>query len=203
MKLLVATHNRGKVKEISAILDGSGIEVSSLSDIGYEDDIPETGLSFFENASIKSKTLHKLYPDSYVLADDSGLEVDALDGAPGIYSARYAGENSTQIQLINKLLQQMNGIPFDKRSARFVCVMALIAPDGTVYSSRGECEGAIAFAPRGILGFGYDPVFLPSELGSAVTLAEVPEDVKNRISHRGRALSNIRAILEEIARRGL
>ncbi len=203
MKLLVATHNRGKLKEIQAILKDNGIDIQSLSDIGFEDDIPEVGDSFFENASIKAKTLHKLYPDRYVLADDSGLETDALDGAPGIYSARYAGENSTQVQLINKLLQEMNGVPFENRSARFVCVMALISPDGTVYSSRGECEGAIAFAPRGILGFGYDPVFLPAELGFTKTLAEVPEEVKNRISHRARALSNIRAIVGEIVRRKL
>lgn len=201
MKLLAATHNKGKLKEIRAILDGSPVEVVSLDDVGYADDIPETGQSFFENASIKARTLKELFPDYYVLADDSGLEVDALNGAPGVRSARYAGDNSTQLQLINKLLGEMTGIPSPARSARFVCVMVLISPEGIIHSSRGECPGAISFSPAGSNGFGYDPVFLPSEFGYAHTLAEVPDELKNRISHRARALSNIRAILTEIARR--
>ena len=199
MEIIVATHNQGKMKEIREILSSETIVLKSLSDILYNDDIVENGESFFQNAVIKAKTLSGIAPSSYILSDDSGLEVDALDGAPGIYSARYAGENAAQSGLINKLINELNGIPEEKRSARFVCVMVVLSPEGKIYSARGECEGKIAFSPRGINGFGYDPVFIPSETGFGPTMAELSPEIKNRISHRAHALTKIRNIIMELA----
>lgn len=200
MELIVATHNQGKIREIREIFRYEEIKLLSLSDLNYHQEIEETGQSFFENAKIKAETLHNIYTDKYILADDSGLEVDALDGAPGIYSARYAGENATQEQLINKLLKEMRTVPPDRRTARFICIMVLISPDNTIYSARGVCEGKIAAGPRGIHGFGYDPIFLTKDFDYQFTMSELFPDMKNRISHRSRALADIRKVLQKILR---
>lgn len=200
MDVIVATHNQGKMREIREIFRDTDLQLFSLSDMNYRKEIPETGMSFFENAKIKADTIRTEFVGYYVLADDSGLEVDALDRAPGIYSARYAGENATQEQLINKLLTEMRSVPPDQRTARFVCVMVLLSPEGTVYSARGECEGMIAPGPRGGNGFGYDPVFLAKDFGFQHTMAELSAETKNRISHRSRALESVRTVISGLAR---
>lgn len=198
MRIISATSNQGKIKEISSILNG--FEVLSLKDIGFKKEIPENGVSFRENAFIKAETVYTLfhaqYPDTFILADDSGLEVEALDGRPGVFSARYAGENSTQQMLIDKLLEEMRNIPVQDRAARFVCHMALITPNNVKYDAKGECRGRIAEKPSGKNGFGYDPVFLVEEFNYEKTMAELPEEVKNGLSHRRKALDGISMIIK-------
>jgi XTP/dITP diphosphohydrolase len=200
MRIIVATSNQGKIREIGSIL--KGFEVLSLKDIGFKQDIPETGVTFSENAFIKAETVYRLfhdrYPDAFFLADDSGLEVDALGGKPGIFSARYAGENSTQQMLIDKLLDEMKNVPPLKRQARFVCHMALITPSNEKQDARGECAGKISDKPAGTNGFGYDPVFLVEEYKFEKTMAELPEEIKNGLSHRRKALNAVRLILERL-----
>ncbi len=196
MQIIVASSNKSKLNEIRHYL--MEFEILSLKDISYDDEIIEDGSSFYENALIKARAIHKLYPQSYILADDSGLEVDALSGRPGIYSARYAGENSTQEMLINKLLGELKDIPFPQRSARFVSMMLILTPQGNIHSALGECHGKIAFAPRGIDGFGYDPVFLPEVFQYSRTFAEVDLDIKNKISHRARALEQVKEIFKQL-----
>ncbi len=198
MKLIIASNNQGKIKEIRSLLNHPELIISGLREIGFTEDIEETGSSFYQNALIKAQAIRKLYPDAFVLSDDSGLEVDALNGEPGIYSARYAGPDSTQEQLINKLLKALEGVPFNQRTARFVCMMVLISPDSSIHSAQGICSGSIAFAPRGIQGFGYDPIFLPEFYHYSQTFAEIDLDAKNKISHRSRALQQITATLEHL-----
>jgi XTP/dITP diphosphohydrolase len=197
--ILAATSNQGKVREIRQILSGN--DVLSLKDTGFQGDIPETGDTFLENATIKAmavyKIYHSLYPEAYVLADDSGLEVDALDGQPGVLSARYAGENSTQQELIAKLLKEMQNVPEKKRNARFFCQMVLVSPDKTVFTAEGTCGGRISMQASGTNGFGYDPVFLVGEYQYQCTMADLPEEDKNKISHRRKALNGIRNILDK------
>lgn len=192
-RLLVATNNKGKLKEIREILDG--VEVLGLSDLPISIEIEEDGDTFEANALKKANTLmHEL--NVPVLADDSGLSVDALGGRPGIYSARYAGEDATDEDNMKKLLEEMARFDKSQRTARFVCVMCLVLPDGTHHTVRGETEGRILEAPRGENGFGYDPLFFNEEYGK--TFAELSSEEKHAVSHRGRALAKMCEILNQI-----
>ena len=198
MKLIVATHNRGKVVEIRGLLTGLDIEPLSLEDVGYHDEIVEDGLTYFANSLIKARALQPHFPDNAILADDSGLEVFYLDNRPGIHSARYAGPKPIQGAMVNKLLHEMDEVPANRRGARFVSVMVMLLPDGMLFTSRGECYGVIGTSPRGSNGFGFDPVFLPVEFQFQHTMAELPLDIKNQISHRARALSGVKDMLSEL-----
>ena len=194
MRLILASGNKSKLKEIKAIV-GDLFPVYSKNELGFDREIVEKGKSFFENALIKALAIHQEFPNDWVLSDDSGLEVDALHGAPGIYSARYAGENATQEMLINKLLDALKDTPFPERSARFQCNAVLISAKSEIHSTMGTVEGMIAFAPRGISGFGYDPVFLPYALQLKQTFAEIDQNLKNQLSHRGKAFAQMGQLL--------
>ncbi|WAM32236.1 XTP/dITP diphosphatase [Caldicellulosiruptor naganoensis] len=194
-KLLVATKNRGKAKEIKELIGDFFDEVLTLSDFEGNINIIEDGKTFEENALKKAKTIYDLYRLP-TLADDSGLEVDALGGRPGVYSARYAGENATDEERIKKLLEELRDVPCEKRGAQFVCVLTFIDENGRVYQTKGICRGKIGFEPRGKNGFGYDPVFIPE--GSTLTFAELESEEKNRISHRAKAFEKLKRILGEI-----
>jgi XTP/dITP diphosphohydrolase len=193
--LLVATHNQDKLREIRAILAGSGWDVLGLDSIAQYPEPEETGETFVENSLLKAR---EGYHRSKILtvADDSGLEVDALDGRPGVLSARYAGPNSSYADLVAKLLSEMRGIPADKRTARFHCAMSLVG-EGTELSWDGSVEGTITTEVHGTGGFGYDPVFYSQELGK--TFAEATPEEKNRVSHRGKALQQLRGHLDLLA----
>lgn len=184
-KLLVATGNQGKLKEIREIL--SDIEVLGLSDVGIECDVEETGTTFAENAYIKAFEVSER-TGLPVLADDSGLEVEALGGRPGVYSARFAGEHATDDENVNKLLAELKDVPKDKRGARFACAMCLIFPDGRKIKTFGtSCPGIIVDRKRGENGFGYDPVFFAPVYGK--TFSEMTMEEKNKVSHRKAALT--------------
>lgn len=193
MELIAATGNQGKVKEIRAILGKLGFEIFSLRDMKIETEIEENGESFEENALIKARTIAKMTKKA-VIADDSGLCVDALGGAPGIYSARYAGENATDEMRIQKLLESMKNVPSEDRGAHFVCAVALVLPDGREFTVRGCVYGHIALAPEGNGGFGYDPVFCSDETGRIFACMSAEE--KNAISHRSRALKKLAELFE-------
>lgn len=191
-ELAVATRNAGKLKEIRQLLEGNVGMIYSLADFPEMPDIVEDGVSFEENALKKAKlTAQRL--EKPVLADDSGLCVDALGGRPGIYSARFAGSGADDKENNKKLLAELAGIPFNKRSASFQCVIALCFPDGSQQTFFGELKGMILDEARGANGFGYDPLFLIPEYGK--TLAELSSVIKNRISHRGRALAELKNFL--------
>jgi len=191
-KFIAATKNKGKIKEIKEILSNLPFEVLSMQEAGIDKDIEENGKTFEENALIKAKEVQKISGE-IVMADDSGLEVDYLGGAPGIYSSRFAGEEADDTDRVNKLLGMMEGVPFEKRTARFVCAVAVAFPGGESFTVRGTCEGYISLKPEGDKGFGYDPVFFIPEHG--MTIAQMEAEEKNRISHRGKAL---RLMLEEL-----
>ena len=196
MKLVLATQNQGKIREIGEILqDQNGVELLSLRNYPDAPDVVEDGKTYEENAIKKASTLAK-YTGHLTIADDSGLEVDALDGAPGVHSARYAGENASDQDRIVKLLDALQNIPDDRRSARFICTMAIAAPLAQVRVVRGDCEGRITRAPCGVSGFGYDPVFVPT--GYDKTFAELGDEIKNQVSHRAKALIMARNILSEM-----
>ncbi len=178
---------------------GPGYELLTLLDIGPNIDIPELGATYEENARAKAMAGARL-GNLVTLGDDSGLEVDALGGKPGTLSARFAGENATDAQRVAYLLSLLKDIPREKRTARFICVIAIATPSGRVELCRAACEGYITFEPRGDNGFGYDPVFFFPELGK--TMAELSMDVKNTVSHRSRAAQKARVILEELVRSG-
>lgn len=188
MDLIVATGNAGKLKEIRRLLEGSGIEVKGLDAFPELPEVEEDGETFKQNARKKASVIAGK-TGCLTLADDSGLTVEALDGRPGIYSARYAGESANDADNNRKLLQELADVSIDKRQAAFCCVMALCQPEGDCHFFSGRLEGVIAEAPRGEGGFGYDPLFLVKEYGK--TLAELPMEVKNRISHRGQALRQV------------
>lgn len=192
MKLVLATGNQGKVKEMKAILDELNIEVYSLKDFPEIDEIVEDGATFAENAVIKARAVSKA-TDLVALADDSGLEVDYLDGAPGIYSARFAGEGKSDADNNDKLLSLLQEVPGNQRTARFRCVIAICTPGGQVYTADGTFEGLIGFELKGDKGFGYDPLFYLPEYGK--TSAELDPDLKNQISHRGKALAKAKSVL--------
>ena len=195
-RLVLATGNPGKLRELQALLEGSGIEVCPQSDFGVPE-VAETGLSFVENALIKARNAarHSGLP---AIADDSGLEVDALDGAPGIYSARYAGPDASDRDNLEKLLDALRDVPEPQRGARFQCLMVYLrhAEDPTPVICQGTWEGRILTRPQGEGGFGYDPVFLVPDQGCSS--AQLPAEVKNRLSHRGRAL---RALVAQLTGR--
>ena len=197
MKLLIATHNRGKLREYRELLDGLPYELVTLDDVGITHDIEETGATFEENARIKA-IAYSQQSGLLTIADDSGLEVDALGGEPGVYSKRYAGDGASDSDRIHFLLNKLRDVPDTKRSARFRCVIVIADAQGKQWTSAGKCEGKIAFAPRGTNGFGYDPVFLMADYNFVQTMAELPEAEKNRVSHRGRATEGARKILESL-----
>ena len=189
--LLLGTRNLGKIREITSILEDSGWSFSSPQD--NVETPPEDGKTFTDNATAKAR-FYATACGLWALADDSGLEVDALGGAPGVYSARYAGDNASDADRRALLLSELAQVSEKDRRARFVSVVVIASADGTVLNvSEGICEGTITFAPRGNGGFGYDPLFVPD--GYSQTFAELPETVKNRISHRARALLKTRQFL--------
>ena len=197
--LLIASNNHNKIKELKHILKDTDFKIVAPSDIGGIEEVEETGSTFEENAILKATAIAE-HNHTYVFADDSGLEVEALDNRPGIYSARYAGAGAKNEQRIEKLLKEMAGMT--NRKARFVCVIAISNPKGKAMTFRGEIYGKIISAPRGNNGFGYDPVFQPE--GYNETFAELDSEIKNRISHRAiatkkalDALKNIRINAEK------
>ena len=195
--LLVATTNRGKFAEIMSILKQLHVKLISISDLKDPPTVIEDGASFEENAIKKARTFAE-YSGFYTLADDSGLEVDTLNGAPGIYSARYSGEEGNDDKNNQKLLDRLKHVPEEKRSARFVCALALCAPrsrGGKEWIVRGSCEGYIGFAAKGKKGFGYDPLFFFPPFGK--TFGEIDRQEKARVSHRGKALKKLAEILPE------
>jgi XTP/dITP diphosphohydrolase len=196
-KIILATRNEDKVREIGHILGSLPLALLSLKDFPGIPEIAEDGATFLENARKKALTVQEL-TGLASLADDSGLEVEALNGRPGIMSRRFAGPGATYADNNLKLIDQMKGIPFDSRRARFVCVAALAAPDGKVHLSEGELSGYIAESPRGEGGFGYDPLFYLPEYGK--TVAELDAETKNAISHRAKAMGAMREILQTLAR---
>jgi XTP/dITP diphosphohydrolase len=197
VKLLIATHNPGKVKEYEELLAGLPLELTSPAEEALDIEVDETGGSFAENASLKA-TAYAKASGLLTLADDSGLEVDALSGEPGIRSARYAGRGASDEERYRLLLEKLRGVPWEKRTARFRCVIAVATPEGQIHTAEGACEGIIAFEPKGEHGFGYDPVFYFQEYGK--TMAELPLEIKNRISHRAKAAQKARAAIETASR---
>jgi XTP/dITP diphosphohydrolase len=194
-KLLLATSNLAKVREYRSLLSGVPYELVTLAEEGIGDIAGEEAETLEENAILKATT-YAARGQLLALADDSGLEVDALAGEPGARSARYAGQVASDRELIDYLLAKLEGVPWDKRAARFRCFIALARPGGEVELCCGECHGLISFEPRGEGGFGYDPIFYLPELGK--TMAELPPGVKNQVSHRARAAQGARLVLEKL-----
>ena len=190
--IVFATQNEGKMREIREILAGLDAEVLSMKEAGIQADIVEDGKTFEENAIIKATAICRM-TGSIVLADDSGLVIDALNGEPGIYSARYMGEDTDYHTKNHNLIDRLSGVPDEKRTARFVCAVAAAFPDGTVKTAMGTMEGRIGYEEAGENGFGYDPIFFLPEYGC--TSAEISMEEKDRISHRGKALREIRKYL--------
>ncbi|HEM61798.1 MAG TPA: XTP/dITP diphosphatase [Chloroflexi bacterium] len=197
-KLLVATRNQGKVREYRRLLASLPVEITYLDQEGIDHQIVETGSTFTDNAVQKARGYASL-SGLLTLADDSGLEVDALAGEPGVHSARYAGEKATDEERYQLLLERLKGVRWEDRTARFRCVMAVAEPGGDIHTAEGVCEGLIALAPAGDFGFGYDPVFYLPEHDK--TMAQLDPEVKNRISHRARAARKIRPVLARLLRR--
>ena len=198
-RIIFATGNQDKMKEIREIMEGfringSEVEILSMKEAGIYADIVEDGTTFVENATIKAKTVAALAPGDLIMADDSGLEIDALNKEPGIYSARYLGEKTPYHVKNTALMERLNGVPDEKRTARFVCAVAAIMPDGTLLTAQKTFEGRIGHEERGENGFGFDPIFLfPPYIQ---TSAELTEEEKNAISHRGKALRSMREQIE-------
>ena len=191
-RIVFATGNAGKIKEIRMIMEDTGMEVVSMKDAGITADIDENGKTYEENALIKARAV-AAFTNDIVMADDSGLEIDYLNKEPGIYSARYMGEDTSYHIKNASLIERLNGVPDEKRTARFVCAVAAAFPDGSVKTVRGTMEGRIGYEEKGENGFGYDPIFYLPEYGC--TSAELSGKEKNKISHRGKAL---RAIKDEL-----
>jgi len=199
-RMLIATGNTGKVAEYRILLSSWSDDLVGLGDLGITATVEENGSTFAENALLKAR-FYSSVAGQVVLADDSGLEVDALGGRPGVRSARYGGPEATDEDRYLRLLAEMEGIPADQRGARFRCAIAVAWPDGHSALTTGTCEGEIALEPRGSNGFGYDPVFLITSLG--FTMAELPPETKNAISHRARAaLAMLRLLRAHSASRG-
>ena len=195
-KIVAATGNKGKIREFKELLEPLGFEIVPISELGITLEDPEDAGTFLGNCRIKAREGSRK-TGLPVIADDSGLCVDALNGAPGVYSARYAGEDGNSEANIKKLLEELKDVPWEKRTARFVCQMVLMYPDGREILSRGTCEGHIAFEKRGEGGFGYDPVMLTARNFS---FAELGEEKKNLISHRGRASRKLAFKLRNITK---
>ena len=193
-RIIFATGNEGKMREIRLILEDLGLEILSMKEAGIQAEIREDGSTFEENAVIKARAVMEL-SGSIVLADDSGLEVDYLNKEPGIYSARYLGEDTSYRVKNKSLIKRLEGVPDEKRTARFVCAIAAALPDGRVLTSRGTIEGIIGYEERGEGGFGYDPIFYLPEYGCST--AELSMEKKNELSHRGKALRIMKEMLRE------
>lgn len=192
MKIVLASRNEKKLEELKRILKDLEIEILSLKDFPSLQEVIEDGLTFEENALKKARYV-SMMTGLPALADDSGLEVEALGGAPGVFSARYAGENATDEENIDKLLSALRNVPFSERKARFVCCIALVYPNGEEYIFKGEIKGFISETPRGHQGFGYDPIFQPE--GHNRTFAEMSQQEKDAISHRSKALKKFKDFL--------
>ncbi len=184
-KIIFATSNAGKVKEIQMIMADTGLEVLSMKDAGISVDVEENGATYEENALIKARAVAR-QTEEIVMADDSGLEIDYLNKEPGIYSARYLGEDTSYHIKNHNLIERLAGVPDEKRTARFVCAIAAVLPDGRELTTRATIEGRIGYEEKGEHGFGYDPIFYVPEFGR--TTAELTEEEKNQVSHRGKAL---------------
>lgn len=185
MKIVFATSNEGKLKEIRSILGEYGFQIVSMKEMGVNPNIEENGATFEDNAIIKAKTVMEAVGE-VVMADDSGLEVDYINKEPGIYSARYMGEDTPQTEKNKSIIDRLQNAEDNERKARFVCAIACVFPDGRILTTRGEVEGLIAYEEKGNNGFGYDPIMYLPEFG--VTMAEMTSDQKNKISHRFKAL---------------
>ena len=194
-RLIIATGNAGKMNEIKEIISNPEIEVISMKEAGIETDIEENGSTFAENALIKARAVCNLCHEP-VLADDSGLEVDYLNKEPGIYSARYLGEDTPYSVKNAKIIERLDGVPDEKRTARFVCAVAAVYPNGEEYCVTRTMEGRIGYEERGVNGFGYDPIFRPD--GYDVSSGELPPEEKNLISHRGKAFRRMWEILSKL-----
>lgn len=198
-QIIIATKNKGKAKDFEALFNPLGYEVKTLHDVAEEMDIEETGSSFEENALLKATSLAN-HLQTMVIADDSGLEVDALGGRPGIFSARYAGEEKNDEDNIDKVLKELEGIKESEKTARFVCAIAVASPHKEPFTVRGTCEGVIGTERKGTNGFGYDPIFyVPSE---QKMMAELTAEQKGAISHRGNAIKKLSLGLKEIISEG-
>ncbi|MBM7644745.1 XTP/dITP diphosphohydrolase [Scopulibacillus daqui] len=187
-KLLIASNNEGKIKEFKKLFRDFDVQVSSLRDLEQPIDIPETGTTFHENAKLKAEGISNIMK-TITIADDSGLVIDALDGRPGVFSARFAGTEKNDDKNIDKVLEELKNVPMDQRTARFVCVLAISAPGKETRFVEGVCEGIITEERIGNQGFGYDPIFYLPELGR--TMAELSSDEKNKISHRAQAMQKL------------
>lgn len=192
--VVFATSNPGKMREVREILKDLNAEVLSMKDAGIEMEIEENGATFEENSIIKAKAVWER-TGGIVLADDSGLEIDYLNGEPGVYSARYMGEDTSYEIKNQNLIQRLDGAREEERTARFACVIAAVLPDGKVMTTRGTMEGVIAHEPAGDGGFGYDPILMLPEYGK--TSAEITMEEKNKISHRGKALEAMKELLKK------
>ena len=193
-KIIFATGNAGKMKEVREILKDLNVEVLSMKEAGIQADVEENGKTFQENAVIKAREIMKISGE-VVLADDSGLEIDYLNKEPGIYSARYMGEDTSYRIKNGNLIERLQGVPDEKRTARFVCAIAAAFPDGSVETTEGTIEGRIGYEEKGENGFGYDPIFYVPEFGCTTT--ELTGEQKNQISHRGKALEAMKEILKK------
>ncbi len=194
-EVIIATKNRGKAKEFVEMFDPLGYSVKTLLDYPEIEDVEETGTTFEENAVLKAETVSKLL-GKVVISDDSGLMVDALEGRPGVYSARYAGEQKNDQENMDKVLKELEGVPLEERTARFCCTLAIANPESGTQTFTGTCEGTILEEKRGEYGFGYDPIFFVAEEGKA--MAELPPEKKNSISHRANALKKLKEQLSNV-----
>jgi XTP/dITP diphosphohydrolase len=194
-KLLLATSNPGKIREYRFLLDGLGYQLTTLAEEGIAKIVTESGNNYEQNARLKAISYAKL-SQLTALADDSGLEVDALNGEPGVKSARFAGEAATDAEKVSLLLAKLNGVPWERRTACFKCVIVIASPGGRTEVYSGECHGTIAFEAKGENGFGYDPIFSLPEISK--TMAELPLETKNQISHRARASQKARQVLKQL-----
>ena len=192
-RLIIASHNTHKIDEIRKILEDFSLQIFSLRDINWNNPHCENGLTYYENALQKVRSVVDHFGEP-ALGEDSGLEVDALGGMPGIYSARYGGRQASDKDNNRKLLKALEGIPFEKRTARYRCTLVLLFPKGNIYTWEGTCEGIIAFEPKGVEGFGYDPLFLLPLYNK--TIAELGLELKNKISHRAQALAKLKEFFE-------
>ena len=197
MELLLATGNEGKIREVKQMLKGLGLKILLLKDFPHLPRLNEEGMTCRENAIYKARTVCEL-TGKLTLADDSGLEVSALGGKPGVYSAHFAGEGASDKENNCQLLKLLGELPLSRRKARFRCVMALASPQGWIKVSEGECSGLIGFKPQGRFGFGYDPLFIIPEYNQ--TFAELPPSIKNKLSHRSQALKKVRVMVKEMVR---
>ena len=194
-RIIFATGNQNKMKEIKMILSDLGMEILSMKEAGIDVDVEENGTTFEENALIKARAIAERLPSDIILADDSGLEIDYLNKEPGIYSARYAGKDTSYDIKNQMLIDRLEGVPDEKRTARFVCAIAAVFPDGTEEVVCEAMEGRVGYKIAGANGFGYDPIFYLPEFG--MTSAEITPEQKNEVSHRGKALRSMRKVMEK------